>query len=82
MLSFSKKFANKEINISKQLSSREIVHELRVLEQQLRDNESIFNQTLANDLIEACIYNNKALKSRYRYFHNMARSRGIRLENL
>ncbi len=82
MLSFSKKFANKEINISKQLSSREIVHELRVLEQQLRDNESIFNQTLENDLIEACIYNNKALKSRYRYFHNMARSRGIRLENL
>ncbi len=82
MLYFSKIRTKKEINTSEQLSPRDIVHELRTLEQQLRDNESIFNQTIEEDLIEACIYNTKALKSRYRYYHNMARSKGIRLENL
>ena len=34
---------------------------------------------MEHDLIEACIYDGKALRSRYRYFHNMARKLGIRV---
>ncbi len=71
-----------EHNTQNELSSREIIRELRLLKQQLQDNEALFNEVLENDLIEACIYDGKALRSRYRYFHNMARRRGIRLGEL
>ncbi len=64
------------------MSPREIIDQLRRLEQQIRDNEQLFNQTVEGDLIEACIYDGKALRSRYRYYHNMARRLGIRLGGL
>lgn len=60
-----------------ELSAGEIIAALRSLEQQLRDNEALFNLTLDNDLLEACIYDGKALRSRYRYYHNMARRQNI-----
>lgn len=70
-------FAEREENM---ISEEEIIANLRRLEQQIRDNEAKFNQTLESDLIDACIYDGKALRSRYRYYHNLARSRGIRRE--
>lgn len=62
------------------LTAGEIIGELRRLEQQIRENEQIFNLSVEHDLIEACIYDGKALRSRYRYYHNMARKLGIRAE--
>ena len=38
--------------------------------------------TLEDDLLEACIYDGKALRSRYRYYHNMARRMGIKAGEL
>ena len=61
------------------MTAEEIIGELRKLEQQIRENECIFNMTMEHDLIEACIYDGKALRSRYRYYHNMARKLGIRV---
>ena len=61
------------------IEAREIIIELRRLEQQIRENEVQFNMTLENDLLEACIYDGKALRSRYRYYHNMARKMGIQV---
>lgn len=62
------------------ISSEEIIVNLRRLEQQIRENDALFNETLESDLIDACIYDGKALRSRYRYYHNLARSRGLRRE--
>ncbi len=62
------------------ISAEEIVAQLRQLEQQIRENDALFNETLESDLIDACIYDGKALRSRYRYYHNLARSRGLRRE--
>lgn len=64
------------------LSAEEIVAQLRQLEQKIRDNEQLFNMTLEDDLLEACIYDGKALRSRYRYYHNMARQMGIKAGSL
>ena len=50
-----------------------------VFEQKIKENEAIFNMTVEDDLLEACIYDGKALRSRYRYYHNMARQMGIRV---
>ena len=61
------------------MTAEEIIGELRKLEQQIRENECIFNMTMEHDLIEACIYDGKALRSRYRYYHNLARKQGIRV---
>lgn len=61
------------------MTAEEIIGELRKLEQQIRENECIFNMIMEHDLIEACIYDGKALRSRYRYYHNMARKLGIRV---
>lgn len=64
------------------LSASEIIAQLRQLEQKIRENETIFNMTLEDDLLEACIYDGKALRSRYRYYHNMARRMGIKAGEL
>lgn len=71
------------LNIEKQeerLSSDEIISNLRQLERQIRENDALFNETLESDLIDACIYDGKALRSRYRYYHNLARKQGLRRE--
>ena len=64
------------------LSASEIIAQLRHLEQKIRENEAVFNMTLEDDLLEACIYDGKALRSRYRYYHNMARRMGIKAGEL
>lgn len=64
------------------LSASEIIAQLRQLEQKMRENEAVFNMTLEDDLLEACIYDGKALRSRYRYYHNMARRMGIKAGEL
>ena len=64
------------------LSAAEIIAQLRQLEQKIRENEAVFNMTLEDDLLEACIYDGKALRSRYRYYHNMARRMGIKAGEL
>lgn len=64
------------------ISEHEIIAQLRQLEQKIKENEAIFNMTLEDDLLEACIYDGKALRSRYRYYHNMARRMGIRAGEL
>ena len=64
------------------LSASEIIAQLRQLEQKIRENEAVFNMTLEDDLLEACIYDGKALRSRYRYYHNMARRVGIKAGEL
>ncbi|MBQ9969451.1 MAG: hypothetical protein IJP15_03035 [Oscillospiraceae bacterium] len=64
------------------LSASEIIAQLRQLEQKIRENEAVFNMTLEDDLLEACIYDGKALRSRYRYYHNMARRMGIKAGEL
>lgn len=71
---------NLQTQAGEELSAKEIIAALRSLEQQLRDNEQLFNLTLDSDLLEACIYDGKALRSRYRYYHNMARRLGIRCQ--
>ena len=64
------------------MTAAEIIAQLRQLEQKIRENEEIFNMTLEDDLLEACIYDGKALRSRYRYYHNLARRMGIRAGEL
>ena len=64
------------------LSASEIIAQLRQLEQKIRENEAVFNMTLEDDLLEACIYDGKALRSRYRYYHIMARRMGIKAGEL
>ena len=64
------------------LSASEIIAQLRQLEQKIRENEAVFNMTLEDDLLEACIYDGKAMRSRYRYYHNMARRMGIKAGEL
>ena len=64
------------------LRASEIIAQLRQLEQKIRENEAVFNMTLEDDLLEACIYDGKALRSRYRYYHNMARRMGIKAGEL
>lgn len=67
-----------ETSSQEALSAREVIAMLRQLEQQIRDNDALFNLMTEGDLIEACIYDGKALRSRYRYYHNMARRMGLR----
>lgn len=62
------------------MCSRDIITALREIEQQLKENEARFNEIVDGDLMEACIYDGKALRSRYRYYHNLARRCGIRWE--
>lgn len=78
LLEQEKAFSQSEMGQEENLSAAEIIGNLRRLEQQLRENEALFNLTLDGDLIEACIYDGKALRSRYRYYHNMARRLGVR----
>ncbi|MGN0664735.1 MAG: hypothetical protein ACI4L5_06625 [Negativibacillus sp.] len=67
-----------ETSSQEALSAGEVIAMLRQLEQQIRDNDALFNLMTEGDLIEACIYDGKALRSRYRYYHNMARRMGLR----
>ncbi len=56
----------------------QILHTLRQLEQEIQRNEAMFDLTSESDLMDACIYEGQALRSRYRYYHTLARSMGIR----
>lgn len=67
-----------ETSSQEALSAGEVIAMLRQLEQQIRDNDALFNLMTEGDLIEACIYDGKALRSRYRYYYNMARRMGLR----
>ena len=62
------------------LPAGHIIETLRSLEEQLRRNERLFDELEEGDLVEACIYEEKALRSRYRYYHTMARRLGLRWE--
>lgn len=55
-----------------------LLEEIRDIREQIAYNEGWFAMELDEDLIEACVYQGKALQARYRYLLRRARQKQIR----
>ena len=66
--------STKPIRHQSNMKSKEVISQIRTLERQIAANESIFNTITDSDLIEAIIYENLALQSRYRYYLCIAKN--------
>ncbi len=60
--------------------STDILEELRQLSQMIVKNEQLFNMATEDEVIEAVIYEQRALQSRYAYLLKRAREKGIRID--
>lgn len=76
-LQWSTTRSGREKRRAEQVGRQELLSTLRRLEEEIRRNEALFNLLVEDDLLEACIYEGKALRSRYRYYHNLARKMGV-----
>lgn len=56
---------------------QQIIDSIRDVCRQLAYNECWFQLESDEDLIDACIYQREALKSRYRYLLNLAKRKGV-----
>lgn len=66
-----------ELRIQKPDTPSFVLQQLREIEFRLEQNRQLFDLAEDEDLIEACIYEEKALQKRYQYFWKLARRRGI-----
>ena len=58
----------------------EIIRELERITEQFRANEQLFNMMTDDEMIEAVIYEQRALQSRYAHLLKLAREKGIRID--
>lgn len=58
--------------------SRKLLEEIQDVREQIACNEDWFSVELDEDLIEACVYQGKALQARYRYLLRKARQEQVR----
>lgn len=58
----------------------EIIEELERITEQFRANEQLFNMMTDDKLIEAVIFEQRSLQSRYAYLLNVAKEKGIRID--
>lgn len=58
--------------------SSKLLDEIRDIREQIACNEGWFAVELDEDLIEACVYQGKALRARYRYLLRRARQEQVR----
>lgn len=58
--------------------SRKLLEEIHDIREQIACNEDWFSMELDEDLIEACVYQGKALQARYRYLLRKARQEQVR----
>ena len=57
-----------------------IIQELEKITEQFRANEQLFNMMTEDEMIEAVIYEQRALQSRYAHLLKIAREKGIRID--
>lgn len=55
----------------------ELISELALTEEKIRQNEQLFNHAENEEIIEALIYERKALESRYKHLLKTAKENGI-----
>ena len=58
----------------------EIIEELERITEQFRANEQLFNMMTDDKLIEAVIFEQRSLQSRYAHLLNIAMEKGIRID--
>lgn len=58
----------------------EIIEELERITEQFRANEQLFNMMTDDKLIEAVIFEQRSLQSRYAHLLNIAKKKGIRID--
>lgn len=58
----------------------EILSELERLSDMIKKNEAMFNLSDDDNMLEAMIYEQKALQSRYIYLLKTAKEKGIRID--
>ncbi len=58
----------------------EILQELEKLTMQFSANETMFNLATDEEIIDAMIYEQKALRSRYAYLLKIAKEKGIKID--
>lgn len=71
---------NKETEKNKE--QREIIEELENLKTKIDFNEAMFNLTSENDLVDAIIYEQKSLRSKYSYLLKLAKEKEIKIDFL
>lgn len=57
-----------------------LIQELERITEQFRANEQLFNMMTDDEMIEAVIYEQRALQSRYAHLLKIAREKGIRID--
>lgn len=58
----------------------DILEELERINDLIRKNEDLFNMATEDDVIEAVIFEQRSLQSRYAYLLKRAREKGIRID--
>ncbi len=61
-------------------SRAEILSELERLEESIRKNDFLFDMAEDGDLIEAAIYEKRALQARYAFLIKTAKENGVKLD--
>ena len=58
----------------------EIIRELELIQNRIDANETMFNLASDEEIIDAMIYEQKSLHSRYAYLLKVAKEKGIRID--
>lgn len=66
-------------NVEAAESSR-LIEELEKITEQFRANEQLFNMMTDDEMIEAAIFEQRSLQSRYAYLLKIAKEKGIRID--
>ena len=68
---------SKGISTPRAEETNRIIEDIKAVLEMIDSAEQRFNQEQDEDLLEACIYENKALAARYRYLIKEAKRKGI-----
>ncbi|MDR1466958.1 MAG: YaaL family protein [Oscillospiraceae bacterium] len=77
-----KKINCKRKNTNQQKEECFILQEIKRVKKQIYCDKNWLNVETDNDLIEACIYELKALEARYKFLFRIAQNRGISVKFL
>ena len=58
----------------------QLIEELERITEMFRANEQLFNMMTDDEMIEAMIFEQRSLQSRYAYLLKIAREKGIRID--